>query len=169
VIDTLREHLAQPEYIHVLLNPLPVYGLTVGVLALIVALFLRSRPAHVVALVVIAISAASAWPVFHYGHQGYDRVKAMSDETGELWLDEHMDRAEKLIAVFYVLAALSVAAIFAPRKWPRADLPLAAVTLSLAFVVLAVGGWISFAGGQIRHKEFRDGPPPERPEHSHEH
>jgi hypothetical protein len=29
------EHLSKPEYVHVLLNPLPVYGLGVGVLGLI--------------------------------------------------------------------------------------------------------------------------------------
>ena len=35
--------LKQPEYVHVLLNPLPVYGMVCGILALIVALFLKSR------------------------------------------------------------------------------------------------------------------------------
>jgi hypothetical protein len=39
-----------PEYIHVLLNPLPVYGLSIGVLTLAVALFARSRAAKGVAL-----------------------------------------------------------------------------------------------------------------------
>jgi len=29
------ENLSKPEYVHVLLNPLPVYGLAVGTLALI--------------------------------------------------------------------------------------------------------------------------------------
>jgi hypothetical protein len=31
-------HLSKPEYVHVLLNPLPVYGLAVGVLGLVIAL-----------------------------------------------------------------------------------------------------------------------------------
>jgi len=29
-------HLSKPEYVHVLLNPLPVYGLAVGALGLII-------------------------------------------------------------------------------------------------------------------------------------
>jgi hypothetical protein len=36
------EHLSKPEYVHVLLNPLPVYGLAVGVLGLVIALL--SKP-----------------------------------------------------------------------------------------------------------------------------
>ena len=35
-------HLSKPEYAHVLLNPLPVCGLTVGVLGLVIALLLRA-------------------------------------------------------------------------------------------------------------------------------
>jgi hypothetical protein len=169
VLDALREQLQAPEYVHVLLNPLPVYGLAMGVLALLVGLMIRSRPARITALVVVCVSAASAWPVYHYGEEGYDRVKAMADESGELWLDEHVARAEKLIVAFYVVAALAATALFAPCKWPRMDLPLALLTLALAIGTLGIGGWIAFAGGHIRHKEFRDGPPPERAAHEHAH
>ena len=42
-------------------------------------------------------SAASAWPVYQYGKAGYDRVKAMVDENGDKWLEEHMRRGEQLI------------------------------------------------------------------------
>jgi len=35
-------HLSKPEYVHVLLNPLPVYGLGAGVLGLVIALLLRT-------------------------------------------------------------------------------------------------------------------------------
>ena len=44
--------------------------------------------------------AASAWPVYQYGEAGYDRVKAMVDEDGDKWLEEHMRRGEHLINVF---------------------------------------------------------------------
>lgn len=170
--NVIREHLNEPEYLHVLINPMPIYGLAMGVLAMIVALVYRSRPAIVGALVVICVSGLSAWPTYHYGEAGYDRVKSMSDSAGEQWLDEHMARGEKLIAAFYILAAVAFAGITAPLKWPRSSLPLAVVTLVLAFVTLGIGGWIAYAGGHIRHKEFRFEPPPpkrEPMEHHHEH
>jgi hypothetical protein len=173
-LESAWEQFQQPEYVHVLLNPMPVYGLAAGALALVVALVLRSRPARVTALAVVILSALSAWPVFHFGEAGYDRVKAMSDAAGEAWLDEHMWRAEKAIAVFFVAAAAALSALVVPRKWPRADVPLTAATLALVVLSLVVGVWIGFAGGQIRHREFRDAPPPGRAaththNHSHEH
>jgi hypothetical protein len=43
------KHLSKPEYVHVLLNPLPVYGLAVGVAGLFIALLLKTRAARVTA------------------------------------------------------------------------------------------------------------------------
>ena len=99
---------------HVLINPMPVYGLSMGVVAMLVALIYRRRPVIVAALVLIFLSGLSAWPTYHYGQAAYDRVKSMSDTVGGQWLDEHMARAEKLIYAFYVLAAVAVAGIL-PR------------------------------------------------------
>jgi len=79
MLATLSQDLSQPEYIHVLLNPIPVYGLTMGIIGLIIALFLRSRPAQIATLALILLSGAIVWPVVHYGEAGYDRVLAMAD------------------------------------------------------------------------------------------
>jgi len=155
------EHLSKPEYVHVLLNPLPVYGLAVGVLGLMIALFLKTKSARVTALALVLLSAASAWPVYYYGEAGYDRVKAIVDEAGDKWLDEHMRRGERLIYVFYVVAALSAVGITADFAAPKAAVPMAIATLILALVSLGAGGYIAYAGGHVRHKEFRfESPPP---------
>jgi hypothetical protein len=106
------------------------------------------------------VSAASAWPVYHYGEAGYDRVKSMVDEVGDKWLDEHMRRGEQLIYVFYVVAALSAVGIVGEFAAPKAAVPLAIATLILAAANLGVGGYIAYAGGRVRHKEFRFEPPP---------
>jgi hypothetical protein len=158
-VKPLLDALRQPEYLHVLLNPLPIYGLSMGVLALILALALRCRAAQVTALSVILAGAASAWPVYQYGEGGYYRVHAMADTDGGMWLDAHRRRAESLIGAFYALAALAAVAIGAPLRWPRLAFPLAGVTWVGALLVLA-GGWIAYAGGKVRHREFRNEPPP---------
>ena len=100
MFETILRDLRQPEYVHVLLNPLPVHGLAVGLIGLLVAICFRSRAATVVALVVVFISAAAAWPVYEYGKQGYDRVLAMADKDGQAWLASHKERAENLIWFF---------------------------------------------------------------------
>ncbi|HXQ02944.1 MAG TPA: hypothetical protein VN801_08245 [Candidatus Udaeobacter sp.] len=168
MIGALVGDLRQPEYVHVLLNPLPVYGLLVGWIGLVIGLALRSRRAQIATLSLVLLSSISAWPVYEFGQQGYDRVLSMTDEAGEAWLDEHMHRAEDLIWVFYALAALSVFAIAAPIKWPRCSVPLAVAVILLGAVTLGSGAYIAYAGGRIRHREFRnEPPPPKRSEDEH--
>jgi hypothetical protein len=166
MIGALVRDLRQPEYIHVLLNPLPVYGLLVGWVGLVIGLALRSRRAQIATLTLVLLSSISAWPVYEFGQQGYDRVLSMTDEAGEAWLDEHEHRAENLIWVFYALAALSAFAVAAPLKWPKFSMPLAVAVILLGAVTLGSGAYIAYAGGRVRHREFRnETPPPKRSEH----
>jgi disulfide bond formation protein DsbB len=152
--------LRQPEYVHVLLNPLPVYGLLISWIALIAALISKSRRAHIVTLVLVFITSISAWPVYEFGEQGFDRVLAMTDDDGHAWLDEHQDRAQKLIYLFYAVAALSAAAIILPLRWPKSSVPLAMIVALLAAITLGSGCYIAYAGGKVRHREFRNEPAP---------
>lgn len=158
--NALLRDLSQPEYLHVLLNPLPVYGLATAFFGLIAATYLRSRGAQIAALVLVFATAISAWPVAHYGDAAFDRVLSMADEPGQAWLRAHADRADDLLWVFYVLALSSAIAIFAPTKWPRTAKPLVLATIVLCAISLGAGGYIAYAGGRIRHREFRNVPPP---------
>jgi uncharacterized membrane protein len=170
MIESVLRDLRQPEYVHVLLNPLPVYGLLIAWIGLIVAFCLKSRPAQLATLVLVLVSSLSAWPVYEFGQQAYDRVLSMTDEDGHAWLNEHRDRAEDLIWIFYVLAGLSAIAIAAPIKWPKLSAPLVVAVILLGVATLGTAGYIAYAGGKIRHREFRNQPaPPIRPEHEYEH
>jgi hypothetical protein len=96
-------------------------------------------------------------------------VLTMTDEDGHAWLDEHMHRAEQFIYVFYVLAVLSAAAIAIPIKCPKLSGPLAIAVLLLSALAIGMGEHIARAGGKIRHREFRnEPPPPTRAEHEHD-
>jgi disulfide bond formation protein DsbB len=160
MIDGFLRGLRQPEYVHVLLNPLPAYGLLISWIGVIVALVSRSRRAHIVTLILVFITSISAWPVYEFGEQGYDRVLAMTDDDGHAWLDEHQERAQKLIYLFYLVAAVSVAAIIVPLRWPKSSVPLAIAVVLLGAVALGSGCYIAYAGGKIRHREFRNEPAP---------
>jgi uncharacterized membrane protein len=162
MIETLLRDLRQPEYVHTLLNPLPIYGLAAALIALIVGLVLRSRPAQLAALWSMLICALAVWPVVAFGERAYDNILTLSDNDGRLWLEAHEERAERLMFVFYGLAAVALAAIAMPRKWPRTAVPLTVAALLLAIASLGAGASIAYAGGKIRHREFRTVPPPEK-------
>jgi hypothetical protein len=163
MIATLSPDLSQPEYIHVLINPLPVYGLAIATIGLIIAIIQHSRGAQIATLALVLFSGAIAWPVVHYGEEAYDRVLSMADDQGQAWLKVHEHRADELAWSFYVLAALAAVAIFAPMKWPKTAMTLSIITLLVSFAVLGVGGYIAYAGGKIRHREFRNSPAPAVP------
>src|SRR2546430_8528758 len=89
----------QPEYVHILINPLPIYGLAISWIGLVIAFFVRSRPAQIATLPLVLISAASAWPAYEFGEEGYDRVLSMTHDHRHAWHDEHQLRAQQLICV----------------------------------------------------------------------
>ena len=168
-MNDFLQTLKQPEYVHVLLNPIPVYGTLCGILALVVALILRSRPAQIVAYVIVILSTLSAWPVSEYGEHAYDRVYSMSNSDGQQWLDVHLHRADRGIYVLYATTFVAAVALVLPWFRPRAQRPLAIATLVFGLAALATAGWISHAGGKVRHSEFRDGPPPQPVRHEEDH
>jgi hypothetical protein len=160
MIETILRNLQQPEYLHVLLNPIPLYGLAIALFGLIAATYLRSRGGQLTALVLIFASALCVWPVVYHGDQAFDRVLSMADEDGQAWLKAHEHRADELVFFYYALALVSACAIFVPKKWPKAAQPLVIATMLLAVASLGAGSYIAYAGGKIRHREFRNGPPP---------
>jgi len=163
MIDALLRNLRQPEYIHVLINPLPIYGLAIAWIGLIIAFFLRSRRAQIATLIIVLICAASAWPVYEFGQQAYDIMYSKLDDRGDAWLAEHKDRAEDLIYFFYALAVFSAVAIVAPIKWPKSSAPLVIAVILFGAVALGIGGYIAYAGGRVRHSEFGKELPPKKP------
>lgn len=158
-----------PEYLHVLLHPVLIVGLALALIVLVSGLVTRSKPAQVIALALVLVCSAAAWPVLGLGQNAYNRIRPQTDEAGQAWAREHMRRAETFIYVFYATALLAGAGLLAHRKWPKAVKPFTAAVLVAGAASLGVGGWISKAGGQIRHPEFRDSPPPVTlmPDHSH--
>jgi uncharacterized membrane protein len=166
LFETIRDDLSRPEYVHELLRGFPVEGLAVGVLTLIVALAVRSRPAQITALAIILFCSAMTWPVVQYGEKAFDRVETQTDDTAYAWLDAHAQRAVKAQYVFYTLGVMALVALLVPLKFPKSALWLGIATLLLGFAALAAGAWVSYAGGRIMHKEFRETPnstPPEKP------
>ena len=144
--------LKRPEYIHVVLNHLVIYGTILGALALAVSLVLRSRAAQITALVITLIAATAAYPVLISGQRAYKVIRNSSDDAGQEALDEHMDRAEKTIALFYLLSLVSLSGLLVPIKWPRTGAPLAVATLFLALVCFGLSLYIAQEGGRVKHR-----------------
>ena len=158
----------KPEYVHVLINPLPVYGVAVGLAVLAFGFIRRSTPLCTTGLIISAFCAASAWPVLYYGQHAYNSLAPMLDTESEQWLDSHMERAERFVYFFYATAALGIAALIFSKKSPKARTVLSVLTFAVGLASFVLGAWISRAGGQISHSEFRaEGVAPPSSDHKH--
>jgi len=48
-------------------------------------------------------------------------------------------------------------------KWPKTATTLSIITFVVSLAVLGMGGYIAYAGGKIRHREFRNSAAPPVP------
>lgn len=156
----VSEFFGQPEYLHVLVNPVLTHALPVAAVGLLLALLVRNTGATKLALFLVLLTATAVWPAVHYGHQGYDRVKSMADDTGGDWLAVHRYRAEKAAPLFYVTALAALGALAAGWKWQKTFIPLSWLALAVALAACTAAFRVAYPAGKIRHREFRHGPPP---------
>ena len=152
--------LNQPEYVHAAINHFPLIGLSVAMLALVVALVVKSRSGTIIGLALVGVLALSVWPVYEYGQAGFDRVLSMADEPGQAFLRYHARLAERWVFLYYLTAGVAGLGLGLTWKWPRWLTPASILALALAAASLSAGIVIAQAGGEIRHREFRSGPPP---------
>jgi hypothetical protein len=128
----------QPGYLHVLINHLPIIGTAGRLFGLVIALPLRNRIALIPTLAIIVLSGVSAWPGYVTCSNAYRPIMKISDEAGRDWLNEHTDRTDQTIWVFYVMAGVAAIAIAAPIRWPKSAMPLGIAAALAALADLAV-------------------------------
>ncbi len=162
-MQSFLEALKQPEYVHVLLNHLPLAGLFAALLGLLGALVTRHQPGVRLGLVLVCLFALSAWPVSEFGEEGFDRVLSLTDDAGAAYLKHHKELADRWVFLFYVTAGAGALGLAASWKWPKSLWPCAGAVAVLAAGSLVAGAVIADCGGKVRHREFRFGPVPVEP------
>lgn len=159
-LGIVLSHLDKPEYWHVLINPIPIFGSGLGALLLLAALWRRSEDLRLAGLTVVLAVGVIVFPTVKAGQRAYDRIYETIPLEAQQWLDVHMERAETLQYVFYLAAILAAAALVARKKRPELFERLTRATLAATALSAALAGWIAHAEGQVTHDEFREGPPP---------
>lgn len=164
-MDKWTQLTRQPEYLHLVLNHLPIVGLAVALIFLLAAIWLRQRGSILFALLMCTVLAGSTIAVLQSGEAAYNRVLGSMphDVVADEFLRAHAEQARELAVVFYAstafLAVLFLASIFSPivLKWGA---PLA---LLAGLACLGAAMRMAESGGQIKHRELRvHGPPPGR-------
>jgi len=166
-MDKFSNLMNRPEYVHAAINHFPLIGVFVALLTLAIGLATRQRAVTLTGLALVALTALSVWPVFSFGEAGYDRVLSMSDEPGEAFLKYHAALAHRWVFLYYVTAFVAALAFSLSWEWQRVLVPGSLLAVLLAIASLVAGIASAQAGGEVRHREFRNGPPPKVEDHEH--
>ncbi len=159
-MEALRNLLNRPEYVHAAINHFPLIGLLVALALLTTALILRHRLMTLTGLAFVCLMALSVWPVYAFGESGYDRVLSMADEQGEAFLKYHAALAHRWVFLYYATAGIAGLSFALSWRWPRSAFAGGVVAVLCGSASLIAGILIAQAGGEVRHREFRSGPPP---------
>ncbi len=155
----MAHHFQQPEYIHVIINVMPLVGMGLGAGLIFAGLRLESEGMREAGLALVVLAGVITFPTIKFGQHAYDRLYEQIPLEAQQWLDVHMSRAERLQWYFYLTGALAAWALASSRKKKPSAVRQAQATLLAAGICAALAGCISHAGGQVRHSEFRMGPP----------
>jgi len=154
-IMMMMHHMSQPEYVHVLLNPMPLYGMAAGAFLLVWSRIRHPEEFPEGVLIWIILVAIITGLAVYFGERGLENVGVIADAHGNRWLARHKERAETLMYIFYLTGFSALGALFTQRRNPLVALRLVWLTLLLTFVSMGAASWISHAGGQVMHAEFR--------------
>lgn len=107
-LQALFRQLGNPKFLHVLLEPLPLWGCLIGAIAWMLSLwYLQDRRAQVCSLILLAVSAFSVWPLLHYRGKA---APIASSSAARLKAQTELRRETQW--VFYGMGAAAVAGLF---------------------------------------------------------
>ena len=155
------------EYLHVVINHIPMIGLATVCVPLLYALVRGERHTLIVSLALCIVLGAGTAVVIWSGEEGHENIEhgpivQMLDAPAHDWIHEHEERGEAAAIVAYITAAVAVLGCGLLWWKPKALRAIAAVMLVLCVVNVVLMARTTKAGGQIRHPEFRDS------DHEHE-
>lgn len=142
-------------HLHLLTNHIPIFVTFSGLVALALALLWKNDVAKRIALVLLVMGTVGGIATYWLGQQAYKPVRGLADETGQDWLDAHMERAEQVIWLFWMAALSAVAALVMGWRKIKFSFLVTLLAGALGAGTLAASGWIADAGGKIRHPEIR--------------
>lgn len=138
-----------------MLNHFPVWGTVFGCLLLVIALARKSEELKKASLILFAVTAAVAIPVYLTGEPALRMIRFQPGFSKAV-TEQHQEVAQ---LAFFIVMVVGVAALVG-LAWFRRD-KLVPRWFTVALLVLSLLGsgmiiWTANLGGRVRHTEIRD-------------
>lgn len=106
-LTTLWQGVCDPEYAHLLLDSLPLYGLGIGLTFLIIAFVVGEKKSRLAALAVICLSCASVWPYLDLRAKATPRILATRDPAYRPLIEQQTQLRLDTAWIYYAMAGVS--------------------------------------------------------------
>ena len=115
-LTNLWQSVRNPEYAHLLMESLPLYGLAFGVTLLIIAFVVNEKKCRLLALGMIFVSCASVWPYLDFRLKATPRILATrAVEYGPI-IQEQTALRQRTAWTYYTMAAVTLIAVGMTRS-----------------------------------------------------
>jgi len=151
-LKLLWDSVRDPEYLYLLLEPLPLFGLGIGLIFLIGTLATKQLKAQWLALFVICLSCSSVWLYEDQRSKATPRIVATRDPSLAPLIREQTARRAALNWVYYAMAGFS--ALTLALQMGRKGKPLLILTAAGSFAVLCLSLWLHKKECEVYHRNI---------------
>jgi hypothetical protein len=136
-VITLWQSVRDPEYAHLLLEPLPLYGLATGLILLTVATLVGETKSRLLALVLMCLACASVGPYLSFRLSAMPRILATRPVAVGPQIERQTHLRQQVAWAYYLMSGACLVALgMAGRRHGRH-----------ALVIIFLGGtalfWLS--------------------------
>ncbi len=151
-LTTLWQSICDPEYLHLLLEPLPLFGLGVGLVFLMLSFVFAEPKTRLLALGVICVSCASVWPYLELRDKATPRILATRSPEFAPLIQEQTQRRKDWAWPYYVMALLGAAALLSSRS-PKGR-PLLVVIVVFGGLLFWFSIWMHKKECEVYHRNI---------------
>lgn len=151
-LSLLWSSLQDPEYLHLLLEPLPVFGLALGLIFLIAGMAMDLKQMRLLALVVMIASTGSVYWYLKMRVTTEPRVAATISTTFHPLIKEQTARRVASAWIYYVAAAACAVALFAGGGGKSS--PITYIVLVIATAALFHATWLHKKECEVYHRNI---------------
>ena len=151
-LNQLWSSLQDPEYLHLLLEPLPVFGFALGMIFLVAGLIMNQNKTRMLALVVIIASAGSVHWYLKMRLATEPRVAATISTTFHPLIKEQTERRQASAWIYYAVAIAGIVALFA-GSGGRASF-VTYITLAIVAAAFVHSVWLHKKECEVYHRNI---------------
>ena len=151
-LHQLWDSLQDPEYLHLLLEPLPVFGLGLGMIFLIAGLIMNQSKVRMLALAVIILSAGSVHWYLKMRLATEPRVAATISTTFHPLIKEQTERRQTSAWIYYGVAVAGLIGLFASSGGRASVVTMLVLAVTAAAFIHSV--WLHKKECEIYHRNI---------------